>query len=160
MYCWLRLKVGTGKSTLVKFIVAALDIDEQNDVCYVAYTGKAATVLQQKGCPNATTAHQLLYHAKPMPNGTFKFTEKLSIDYKIVVVEKFGYGFSDVVDKERNIDSVLEDTRAALIKAGVKGPYVLCPHSMSGIEALYWSIARAYSIAKTLLGACKSSLGN
>ena len=63
----------------------------------------------------------------------------LSDDYKIVVVEKFGYGFSDVVDKERNIDSVLEDTRAALIKAGVKGPYVLCPHSMSGIEALYWS---------------------
>ncbi len=63
----------------------------------------------------------------------------LSNDYKIVVVEKFGYGFSDVVDKERNIDSILEDTRTALEKAGVEGPYVLCPHSMSGIEALYWA---------------------
>ena len=60
-------------------------------------------------------------------------------DYKIVVVEKFGYGFSDVVDKERSIDSILEDTRMALEKAGVEGPYVLCPHSMSGIEALYWA---------------------
>lgn len=24
-------------------------------------------------------------------------------------------------------------------KAGIEGPYVLCPHSMSGIEALYWA---------------------
>ena len=63
----------------------------------------------------------------------------LSDDYKIVVVEKFGYGFSDVVDKERDVASVLADTRAALAAAGVEGPYILCPHSMSGIEALYWA---------------------
>lgn len=60
-------------------------------------------------------------------------------DYKIVVAEKFGYGFSDVVDKERNIDSILSDTRAALTAAGLESPYILCPHSMSGIEALYWA---------------------
>lgn len=64
---------------------------------------------------------------------------RLSDDYKIVVVEKFGYGFSDVVDKERSIDSMLEDTRTALAEVGIQGPYVLCPHSMSGIEALYWA---------------------
>ena len=63
----------------------------------------------------------------------------LSNDYKVVVVEKFGYGFSDVVDKERSIDSILADTRTALAKADIEGPYVLCPHSMSGIEALYWA---------------------
>ena len=63
----------------------------------------------------------------------------LTDNYKIVVVEKFGYGFSDVVDKERSIDSILEDTRTALVKADIEGPYVLCPHSMSGIEALYWA---------------------
>lgn len=63
----------------------------------------------------------------------------LSNDYKVVVVEKFGYGFSDVVDKERSIDSILADTRTALAKADIEGSYVLCPHSMSGIEALYWA---------------------
>lgn len=63
----------------------------------------------------------------------------LTDQYKIVVVEKFGYGFSDVVDKARDIDSILEDTRTALAQAELKGPYVLCPHSMSGIEALYWA---------------------
>ena len=63
----------------------------------------------------------------------------LSDDYKIAVVEKFGYGFSDIVDKERDINSILEDTRSALTAAGMEAPYILCPHSMSGLEALYWA---------------------
>ncbi len=63
----------------------------------------------------------------------------LSENYRIAVVEKFGYGFSDVVDTNRDIDSILEDTRAALTAAGLNAPYVLCPHSMSGLEALYWA---------------------
>ena len=62
----------------------------------------------------------------------------LSNEYKIAVVEKFGYGFSDVVDKNRDIDTILSETRMALDKAGIEPPYVLCPHSMSGLEALYW----------------------
>ena len=41
---------GTGKSTLIKYIIAALDIPPE-EVSYVAYTGKAAQVLRQKGCP-------------------------------------------------------------------------------------------------------------
>ena len=63
----------------------------------------------------------------------------LSDDYRIVVVEKFGYGYSDIVDEDRNIQTILSETRLALNKAGIEGPYVLCPHSMSGIEALYWA---------------------
>lgn len=63
----------------------------------------------------------------------------LSNEYKIAVVEKFGYGFSDVVDEQRDIDTMLSETRMALEKAGIEGPYVLCPHSLSGLEALYWA---------------------
>lgn len=33
---------------------------------------------------------------------------RLSDKFQIAVVEKFGYGFSDVVDKGRDIDSILE----------------------------------------------------
>ena len=54
----------------------------------------------------------------------------LSDDYRIVVVEKFGYGYSDVVDEDRNIQTILSETRLALNKAGIEGPYVLCPHSI------------------------------
>ena len=68
---------GSGKSTLIKFIIEALPINADKDVAYVAFTGKAATVLQQKGCQNAITAHKLLYRAKPMPNGTYKFFPKM-----------------------------------------------------------------------------------
>lgn len=80
---------GSGKSTLIKFIIAALGLTN-NEVCYVAYTGKAAQVLRQKGCPNAITAHKLLYKAKPMPNGTYIFEEKpiLDEDYKLLVVDE------------------------------------------------------------------------
>jgi len=67
---------------------------------------------------------------------------RLSDDYRIAVIEKAGYGFSEVVDVPRDIDTVLEETRKALTLAGEKAPYVIFPHSMSGIEAFYW--ARKY----------------
>lgn len=63
----------------------------------------------------------------------------LKDDYRIVVIEKFGYGFSDVVDMERSFDTILRQDREALAKAGIKGPFVLCPHSMSGLEAIMWA---------------------
>lgn len=63
----------------------------------------------------------------------------LSDKYKIVVVEKAGYGFSDIVDTDRDIDTILSETREGLVKAKITGPFILFPHSMSGIEALYWS---------------------
>ena len=30
---------GTGKSTLINFIIDALGVDKNNEVCYVAFTG-------------------------------------------------------------------------------------------------------------------------
>ena len=63
----------------------------------------------------------------------------LSDEYRIAVVEKIGYGFSEVADVERDIDTILFETREALIKSGINGPYILMSHSMSGIEALYWA---------------------
>lgn len=64
---------------------------------------------------------------------------KLSDDYRIVVVEKFGYGFSDLVDGERDMDTILRQDREALEKCGIEAPYVLCPHSFSGYEATRWA---------------------
>ena len=63
----------------------------------------------------------------------------LSDDYRIVVIEKFGYGFSDVTDGERSFETMLRQDREALSKAGIEGPFILCPHSMSGIEAILWA---------------------
>lgn len=80
---------GTGKSTLVKFIIAALNVAPEN-VAYITFTGKAASVLRHKGCPNAMTAHKLLYYSKRLPNGKFVFTPRTSLegDYKVIVVDE------------------------------------------------------------------------
>jgi exodeoxyribonuclease-5 len=81
---------GTGKSTLVKFIIDAIGLDAEKEVCYCAFTGKAATVLKEKGCPNAITAHKLLYKSVPLPDGTFFFEPVLGLDknFKIIVVDE------------------------------------------------------------------------
>lgn len=81
---------GVGKSTLVNFIIQALELDPAEEVAYIAYTGKAALVLKQKGCPNAMTAHKLLYKSYRQKNGIFVHKPKrfLDKDYKIIVVDE------------------------------------------------------------------------
>ena len=63
---------GTGKSTLVRFIIdalAQLGIDEDKDVCFACYTGKACQVLMNMGNKNVSTLHKLLYESIPKPTG-------------------------------------------------------------------------------------------
>ena len=64
---------------------------------------------------------------------------RLTDDYRIAVVEKPGYGWSEGSSSSRDIDTMLEETRKALNLSGEEGPYVLVPHSMSGLEAIYWA---------------------
>lgn len=80
---------GTGKSTLVQYIIKELNIPEKY-IAYVAYTGRAALVLKNKGCPGATTAHKLLYHTTELPDGSFEHTPKLKPDkpLKLIVVDE------------------------------------------------------------------------
>ena len=78
---------GTGKSTLVRFIIDALDVDK-NKVAYATYTGKAAEVLRKKGNPNAMTLHRLLYDSIPRQGGGFIRIPKKQLDYSIVVVDE------------------------------------------------------------------------
>lgn len=80
---------GTGKSTLVKFIVAALpNINPDEDVIYTSFTGKATQVLQRKGNKNVSTLHKLLFESIPKPDGTFFRKPVEFIPYKIVIVDE------------------------------------------------------------------------
>ncbi len=63
----------------------------------------------------------------------------LSGRYRIGLIEKAGYGFSEDATTSRDMETILEESRKALQGAGLKPPYILVPHSMSGIEALYWA---------------------
>ncbi len=64
--------------------------------------------------------------------------EELVSNFRIVVIEKFGYGYSELYEGPCDIDSVIAFQREALEKARVKGPYILLPHSLSGLEAIRW----------------------
>ena len=62
----------------------------------------------------------------------------LSKQYKIVVVERAGYGYSEDTSKSRDVSEVLSETRQALAKAQVSGPYIILAHSMASLETLLW----------------------
>ena len=64
---------------------------------------------------------------------------QLADEYRIAVVEKSGYGWSETTNSPRDIGTILEETRTALNLSGENGPYILFPHSMSGLEAIYWA---------------------
>ena len=65
-------------------------------------------------------------------------TDSLSKKYKVVVVERAGYGFSEDSDRSRDVMTVLSETRQALSQAEVSGPYVIVSHSMASLESLAW----------------------
>ena len=67
------------------------------------------------------------------------FADRFDEDYRVVIVEKFGYGFSDGFDGSRSVDTRVCQQRKALQALGIKGPYILCPHSYSGLESIYWA---------------------
>ena len=80
---------GTGKSSMVRFVIDALNVPDDK-VVYISFTGKASLVLRNKGCENSCTAHKLLYVAKEKPDGTYDFTPKKHLDneYKIIVLDE------------------------------------------------------------------------
>ena len=65
-------------------------------------------------------------------------SDPLSKKYKVVVVERAGYGFSQDSDRSRDVMEVLSETRQALAQAHVSGPYVIISHSMASLESLAW----------------------
>ena len=88
---------GTGKSTLVKFIIEALHV-EPSKVAYATFTGKAAEVLRKKGNPNAMTLHKLLYDSFPRPGGGFFRKPKKVLEYTVVVVDEVSMVPKSMVD--------------------------------------------------------------
>lgn len=65
-------------------------------------------------------------------------TDSLSKKYKVVVVERAGYGYSEDSNQSRDVMEVLSETRQALSQAEVSGPYVIVSHSMASLESLAW----------------------
>lgn len=131
MFIYHRIMLSKEKS-LLEPLGQMVEVDGNNMSIYTEGEGEhtegehTIVIMSGSGMPSPILQYRPLYR-------------KLSDTYKIAVIEKFGYGFSDVVDGERDFDTILRQDREALQKAGVEAPYILCPHSMSGIEAILWA---------------------
>ena len=92
-----------------------------------------------RGNKNTPSIIFMAGHCTVAPVYDFKVLyEKLLQDLRIIVIEKFGYGYSDIWDSPSDIDTLVSVQRQALAALGEAGPYILAPHSMSGLEAIRW----------------------
>lgn len=59
--------------------------------------------------------------------------------YRIVVVEGFGYGYSDLTAPPRSVENITAELHQALQKISVDEPYIILGHSIAGIYDLYYA---------------------
>lgn len=80
---------GTGKTTLARHFAENID----GDVCYAAFTGKAALMMRKNGCEDARTIHSLIYIAE-QNSDTGEVTWRLNktnsplLDAKLLIIDE------------------------------------------------------------------------
>lgn len=57
-------------------------------------------------------------------------------DFDVIVVEGFGYGYSDMSARERSNENISTELHEVLTKLNIKRPYVLAGHSIAGFYTL------------------------
>ena len=124
---WNEIAMSREKELLIDHPGEFVEVDGHNMNIYVEGEGDHTIVFM-----SGWGTESPIYDFRPLYS-------KLSSDYKCVVIEKFGYGFSDEIDGERDFDTILRQDREALAKMGIEGPFILCAHSLSGLEADLWA---------------------
>ena len=65
-------------------------------------------------------------------------SDSLSKRYKVVIVERAGYGYSEDSNQSRDVMEVLSETRQALSQSNITGPFIILSHSIASLESLAW----------------------
>ena len=58
------------------------------------------------------------------------------VDYDVIVVERFGYGYSDMSARDRTVENTSTELHKALSSLDIGKPYVLAGHSIAGFYTL------------------------
>lgn len=136
----------TGAITVAAAAVYGLNVlDEKQDKKRYPQSGRLVEVRGKKmhiyscGTGNNTLV-MIPGHGTPTPSLDFKpLIDRLAEQYKIVVPEPFGYGYSDKTSEPRTVQNIVDEMREGLRKAGFFPPYVLTAHAMGGIATVYWA---------------------
>lgn len=89
---------GTGKTTLAKELASGIE----GRVYFAAYTGKAASVLRDRGCPDAMTIHQLIYQP----------TNRSKRKLELLEAEAAGLRAAGHTDESPKLRAVLKEIRS------------------------------------------------
>ena len=65
---------------------------------------------------------------------------ELSQNHTVCIIEFFGYGLSDSIDRPHTNENYVQEIREALKLVGLKPPYVLMPYSSAGIYCEYYGV--------------------
>jgi pimeloyl-ACP methyl ester carboxylesterase len=65
--------------------------------------------------------------------------------------DRAGVGFSDASPAPQTVDNTTADLEAALMRGGIKGPYVLVGHSLGGYESLLFADRHSKEVAGMVL---------
>lgn len=94
---------GTGKTTLARHLSEGVE----GQTFFAAYTGKAAHVLQQRGCPGARTIHSLIYTSKDRSKASIKQLEAEILQ----LAQEMRQGASPGLSEERLADWINSQPR-------------------------------------------------
>jgi len=141
-----NLLMVTGAATLTAAAVYGLNkLDAKKDKKRYPQMGRMVEVRGKRmhvyTCGEGeNTIVMLTGHSTPTPSIDFRpLVSRLGASYKVVVPEPFGYGYSEHTSEPRTVENVVDEIREGLRKAGMFPPYVLCGHSLGGINMLYWA---------------------
>lgn len=105
---------------------------------FVEVSGKKIHVFTAgSGAPNVVLLSGL---GTAFPTLDFQgLVHELQAKVRVTVLEYPGYGLSDDTDASRSTANSVEEIRTALQAAQVLPPYILVPHSISGLQSLYYA---------------------
>ncbi len=77
--------------------------------------------------------------------------EKLSEQARVVIYDRFGYGWSDQTSVPRDIDTITQELSTSLRERGEKGPYLFVAHSIASLEAIRFAQTHPDEVAGIVL---------
>lgn len=97
---------------------------------------KHAMHIWAEGSGDATVVFGAGYQ---IPGGYVDFYplyKEISKHARVAVYDKPGYGWSDITDASRDIDTMTKEIHEVLSKSGEKPPYIYVAHSIASLEAI------------------------
>lgn len=94
----------------------------------------------EKGFGNYTIVFIPGFNTTACPYTDFSpLYNKLIDRNKIVIYDKPGYGWSEITNMPRDIETMTQELRSTLLETSQKPPYILVAHSFGSLEALRYA---------------------